>query len=463
MKHPKGSIGIRKWGLILENKSSKTRLEFKAGLCMIRWIENLHEKTGWDDGDMDAKKRNFILMFIDPIVFTIGMTFLSVNAVMTYFLSNLGASTFEIGLANALVSIGAFVSQPIFAKKVMNLPYKLKTFVKLLFAQRIFFLAFILTIPFFSVSHPHFMVMLFLICWLGFNFFVGSYGPFYMSLFVKMIAVQQRGRLKGYSGGIGNLLGLGIAYLIGILLADIKFPYNYTVVFAIGIILLLIDVFVFALMKELPDQITKININYFQYYKSIPKNFSDNPTFKKIVIAFSFMIISQVSLAYYTLYAVRDFAANSMQIALFTGLAGLVNFLGNICFGILADKRSHRFVLIAASACGAFAGIFALTIHQLWAVFVAFALTNVCLTGYNLSNGILIIETVTKEKLPMCISINTVITLIVSSIVTIGSSFLIDTFSFSIVFLITAIAGIIGCVVLYSYDSSRIRIRSNTM
>lgn len=122
---------------------------------------------------MDHYRRNYLLMFTDIILFMNAMTFLSVNAVITYFLAHLGASTFEIGLVNALVSIGSFVTQPIFAKKVMNLPHKLHAFAKILFIQRLFFLAFVLTIPFIAESHPRIMVALFLLCWAVFSLFVG--------------------------------------------------------------------------------------------------------------------------------------------------------------------------------------------------------------------------------------------------------------------------------------------------
>ncbi len=409
---------------------------------------------------MNDNRRNLILMFTDTVLFINAMTFLSVNAVITYFLANLGASTFEIGLANALVSIGAFISQPIFAEKVMNLSYKLKTFVKILFIQRIFFLAFVMTIPLFSESHPQLMVVLFLICWAIFNVFVGSYNPFYMSLFAKMIAEQHMGRLRGYSGGFGNLLALGSAYATGVILRDVQFPYNYTIIFALGVIFLLLDVLNFSLMKEKPDQVTKISMNYFQYFRSIPALLREDSRFKRMVIGFSFMVVSQVSLAYYVLYAVRAFDAQASQVALFTALTGVINIIGSVLFGILADKYGHRFILLISSACGGAAGFLVFGVEQLWAVFAAFALTNLSLSGYNLSSGILIIENVQREKLPMCVSVNAMITLVVSSVVTMGSSFLVDWISFQSVFLVAGAAGWLGCAALYSRQTKAVS--SNT-
>jgi MFS family permease len=409
---------------------------------------------------VDENKRNFILMFNITILFTNAMTFLSVNAVITYFLAELGASTFEIGLANALVSIGAVISTPIFAKMVMNLSYKIKTFMKILLIQRVFFLCFVLSIPLFAESNPGLMVILFLICWAVFSLFIGSYSPFYMSLFAKMIAEQRRGRLRGYSGGVANLLALGSALLIGMLLKELPFPYNYTVIFFLGIFILLVEVFNYSLMKEQPDLVSPIEMNYLTYYKSIPRMFRETPKFKRMVFGFCFLIISQVSLAYYVLYAVRTFHVSAQQIALFTAITGVVNIVGSIVFGILADKFGHRVIVLLSAAFGGTAGFLVVGVPQLWAVYVAFALTTLCMSAFYMSSGILIVDLVKRESLPMYISMNSLITLLVSSVVTIGSSFLVDTFSFGFVFMVAGISGVIGGLVLFRLDSKWMPVRS---
>ncbi|UUZ92413.1 MFS transporter [Paenibacillus sp. P25] len=400
---------------------------------------------------MNDHRRNYVLLFIDTVLFMNAMTFLSVNAVISYFLATLGANTFEIGLVNALVSVGSFVSQPFFAKKVMNLTHKAKVFVRILFTQRMIFFVFVLTIPLFAEAHPKLMVVLFLVCWAVFNLFVGSYGPFFMSLFAKMVAESARGRLRGFSGGAASLLALGSAALCGILLNEVPYPYNYTLIFAIGVILLLLDVLTFAMMKEIePDVVTKADFNYFQYFKAIPEMFREFKAYGRMVIGFSFTVAAQAGLAYYTLYAVRAFEAGSTVVALFTGITGLANIAGSILFGIMADRIGHRHVLVMSSAAGGLACLLIVLFPSLGMVYAAFALTNLCIIGYNLSGGILILEQLPRERSPMGISINAMITLCVSSIVMIGSSWLADSISFEAVFLIAGLSGVAGAVIIRS-------------
>ncbi|RIV28125.1 MFS transporter [Alicyclobacillaceae bacterium I2511] len=398
----------------------------------------------------DSQRRNYLLMFLDNMLFTSAMTFLSINTVLTYFLNHLGATTFEISLANALVSIGAVISQPVFVKKLVSLSYKLHTFVRILLTQRLFMLLFVATVPLLAPRHPHWMIVWFLVAWGIFNFFVGSYSPFYMSVFAKMIAVSDRGRLRGYSASAGNGIALIAAYLIGVILKEVAYPFNYTLLLGLGALLLLLDALDFALMKEQPDQVIQVEVNYFRYFRDIPAVLRRNKAFARMVLAFSLMVIAQVGLVYYSLYAIRVYHAQAVDIAWFTATGVFVNILGNIGFGILADRFSHRLVLEYSAVLGALAGLAALSIHHLAGVYIAFALSNLCLSGYNLSSSILVVENTTLDQVPMHISVNVMVTLLVSSAVTLLTGALVSQVSFLSIFVLVLLAGALSSWVMHT-------------
>lgn len=399
-------------------------------------------------------RTNYILLFLDTVIFINAMTFLSINTVIPYFLNTLGAGTFQISLASALVGIGTFISQPIFAKKAMESVHKLKTFVKILSLQRFFFLGFVFTIPVFAVSKPHLMTIIFLICWGIFSFFIGSYSPFYMSLFSKMVPDRQRGRMIGFSNAIANVIALGTAYIVGILLKQVAFPLNYTLVFGLGTLLLLMDNVDFLLMKEPSDAHGEEDISFFQYIKSVPDILKSNKKFVKLVSGYSLIVMSNVSLVYYTLYAIREFNAKAGEISLFMIIAVAVNTLANIFFGLLSDRYGHRLVLQIASVSAVLAGAVILGVHSIYAVYAAFTLSNLCSCGYFVSSGVLIIQNCPQKQVPVYIGINAMITLVISSFVTLFSSFIIDISSFKPIFLITGIAGLGAFVVFYLYGKT---------
>ncbi len=381
-------------------------------------------------------------MFLDKIFFINAMAFISINSVIPYFLDNLAASTFEVSLASVLAALGTLITQPIFSKIAMKLPYKLKTLVKILFLQRVLFLLFVISIPFVASKSPNLMIIVFLLCWGIFNLFVGCYGPLYSSIVAKLISNEQRGRLLGFGNAVGSIIAIGSSVLIGVLLDKVAYPYNYTIIFAIGVIILLADALIFHFMvNEAPDEVAKTDLGYFQYFQYIPKVFRRNKKFLQVVLGNSFFTVATMVLAYYSLYAIKKYNIGAAEIAIFNGIAMLVNILGNILLGIIADKLGHRLSLQYSAFFGFAAGIIVLTINNISAVYLAFALTSLCYCGYQLSSWIFIIEYSPKDEIPIYISINSMITLIISSIVLTISGIVIDRFSFQPVFILTLITG----------------------
>ncbi len=388
------------------------------------------------------EQRNYFLLFMDNVLFTNAMTFLSITTVITYFLNHLGADTFVISLANALTSIGTFVSQPYFTRRATLLQHKLIPFAKILFFQRFFLLAFVLVIPIGTSRFPHAMIPLFLVCWGVFNVFTGSYSPFYMSLFAKMVAQERRGRLRGFAGGAANLLALLSVFLIGIVLKSVSYPYNYTLLFVIGAILLLLDAYDFVLMKEPPDETIGTNMDTWRYIRDVPRILRSNGSFARMVLGFTLLVIAQISLVYYSLYAIRAYHATNAAVAVFTGIAVVGNTLSSVLFGVLADKFSHRLVLQWGAVAGAAAAGVVLTWHSVAGVYVAFALSTVATAAYNMSSSVLVIEKTKHSDIPMYISIYILVTLIVSSVLTLFSSYVIHRLSFAPVFAATGVASV---------------------
>jgi MFS family permease len=401
---------------------------------------------------LNTDKRNYLLLFLDPVLYVSGMAFISINAVIPNFLNELGASAFQISLASGLAAIGTLVSQPIFAQIAMGLPVKSQIFARLLAIQRFLLLAYVLTMPFISKHNPMLSVLLFLIFWGIFNFFVGCNSPFYMGILSKVIPDNQWGRLVGFADAAGNLVALGSAFLIGILLKNLTFPYNYTWIFGIGITLLLANACCFALIQEKPEKVQKQPINYFKYIAEIPYALKAQKEFAVSVLGNSFLVVSNIALAFYSLAAIRVYDAGSEQVALFTGIGIMVNIFGGVIFGIIGDRVGNRYVLAIAAFLSMLAAIMVLTVPSLIAIHIGFALSSLSLGGYNIGNGINIIDHCPKDQVPLYISINIMITLTASSLVTLMAGAVIDTFSFTPLFFFTGACGMAAFITFFRFN-----------
>lgn len=394
---------------------------------------------------MDNRQRKSNAIFIaDSVLFTNAMTFLSVTAVIPFFLSSLGASTFQISLASALVSIGTVVSQPVFAKKAMSLPRKIDAFVRLLIIQRLFFLVFLVILPFLKGQSPRVTVVIFLICWGIFNFFSGCYSPFYMSVFSKMVPANQRGRILGYSGAIANVIALSASYFVSVFLKNFTYPMNFIVIFCTGVILLLVDAYVLSLLNEPPDDTITESISYFKYIGMIKNILKEDNRFKLMIVGYSFFAISNVNLAYYTIYAIRVYHTGANTVGFFAAITVASVTLGNFISGTIGDRYGHRIVLQTAAFCGLAASVVVICFTGIQGIYIAFALSNLSSAGFMISNGVYIIENCAKERLPVYISINAIVTLVISAVMTIAASFVIDKISFEMLFIISGIAALLA-------------------
>ncbi len=410
---------------------------------------------------MSYNKRNYLMLFLDPVLFVSGMAFLSVNAVIPNFLNELGASAFQISLASALASIGALATQPIFAQLAMGMPVKNKFFAKLITFQRLLFLAYIPFIPLISKLNPMLSVILFLTLWGIFNLFVGSYSPFYMSILAKIIPGNQRGRLIGFATSTGNILALGSALLIGVLLKKLSFPYNYTWIFSIGIFLLLLNACTFALIQEKPDDVKRKPVNYLKYIVEIPRVFKTQKIYALSVLGNSFLVISNVALAFYSIAAIRMHQAGPEQVALFTAIGIIVTIFGSIVFGLIGDRAGHINVLAIAGTLSASAAAITLIFPTLLAINIGFALSSLSACAYSISNGINILENSPNEQVPLYSSINVMITLIASSLVTIAGGAIIDIFSFLPLFFFTGACGVAASVTFRIANGKKQILRRN--
>lgn len=381
--------------------------------------------------------------------------FLSVTVVIPYFLSTLGANAFQIGLVSTLVGAGTLVTQPFFAKWATETAKKLTTFVWILTVQRVFFLIFVMLMPLLAVRNPSWTVPAFLICWGIFNLFTGSYSPFYMNLFSNMVPSNLRGSLLGFSRAVANVIAITASYFVGVLLKQLAFPWNYTVIFGIGTILLLADCLVYWLMKEPPDMQGAVKISYKEYIDIIPKILKTNKVYVKLVLSYVFFTIANTSLSFYSLYMIRTFHVTAGNISLLMIITGAVNIAGNLFFGVLSDRRGHMLVLKISACLGVVAGICVVCFHSILGMYAAFTFSSLCACGYMLSNSVLIMQYSPQRHISLYISINIMITTIVSSVITMLSSAVIDAYSFVPAFIAFTLAALAALIAIQSIKQNQ--------
>jgi len=394
-------------------------------------------------GSQKDIRHNLKVFVIDGISFMPSLAFISITAVIPFFLYQLGASTFQIGLATTLTLVCAFLTQPFFGFIASRSTVMNRTFGKILLLQRLIFLLFVLLIPVFSSEHA-LLVNLFLIFWAIFNLFVGSYTIFHTPLVLKLLPPDKRGAIRGMGHAIGSFIGVGMTALIPVLLLRFAFPYNFMVVFGLGTFFLLANALIFFLMRQSKDAVPNEPMGLGQYIKEMPSSIRENPAFRAMIITCLFLAIANAVLPYYTLYAIRVFSATEAHIATLTGLAILSGAIAIVGFGYIADRYGPRVVAIMVACLIIAAGAIALTTNSLNFLFVAWVLANVGNSGFPLIITLLLGEVSPAQKLPLYVGVHTTISMALSAVIVLLLAPALEHVGFTPLFALVLICGILS-------------------
>ena len=391
-------------------------------------------------------KHNLSLFFIDGVSFMPTMTLLSASAVIPYFLAQIGATTFQIGLAASIALICTFVAQPFFGYIATHSHMMHKTFGKILLLQRSIFLVFVLCIPVFANAGTV-LVYMFLFFWGLFHIFAGSYSVFHTPMLLKLLPPDKRGAIRGIGFTVGSCLGLGAAALIPVVLGRISFPYNYTLIFLLGVLFLLVNGTVFLFMRNHEHIVPNIPMSIPQYLKEMPSSIRESKPFRTMILTCMFLLAANSLLPYYTLYAIRVFSATEFHIAILTALAVLSNAFAFIVFGAILDRKGPKMPLVFAIMLAISAGALALITNSLNFLFAAWVFANIGSTCYNLTLPMLLGEVSPPAKLPLYVNVQTTISLILSSIVLLLLAPVLENIGFAVLFVTVVVCGLFSFLI----------------
>jgi len=391
-------------------------------------------------------KHNLKMFFLDGLTFMPSLALISISAIIPFFLEQLGASTLQIAMVVIIPMICMLLTQPLFGfiasrSKVLN-----RAFGKILILQRTLFLIFVLTIPVFS-DHNNMLIIAFIVSWIIFNIFVGSYTIFHTPLVLNLLPPEKRGFIRSIGHALGSLMGVGMSNLIPIILLNILFPYNFMTIFFIGSIFLIANAVVFLLMKQ-GDNITPTEpMSLKQYTKQMPSTLRESPAFRTMIVTGLLLAIANAMLPYYTLYAIREFSATESHIALLTGLAILATAVGQVSFGFLVDRYGPRFTAALVALFITIAGAVAFTTNTLTFLFVAWIFANLGMSGFFLSFNLLFGVICPPQKLLLYVGVNTMISSAVSTIFILLISPILDNMGFSPLFALIFTCGTLSLLV----------------
>ena len=299
---------------------------------------------------------NFTVNVVDGASFFFGASFISSSTIVPLYISKLSASPLAIGLVSVIAQGGWFLPQLFTANAVEQLPRKKPVVVSLgFFLERlpIWMLAVTALVASQSASLA---LALFLICYAWHHLGAGLVATSWQDLIARCFPVDRRGRFMGISLFLGTGAGILGATLSTRILSNFGFPTSFVYVFAIAAIAITVSWVFVALTREPTYPITAPRQSSRQFWAGLLGILRTDHNFRRFLVARLTLAMGYMGAGFVTVAAIQRWGIRDSTVGIYTAALLVGQTLGNLAFGLLADRYGHKLSLelSALSACLAF-------------------------------------------------------------------------------------------------------------
>jgi MFS family permease len=336
---------------------------------------------------------NLFVNGFDLVFFTLALSLVSRETVMPVLVSSLTDSKLAIGLIPAIFSLGFYLPQLLVANFSERLRYK-KPFVMLCggLGERGAYLFIGLAVWFWAVSAPQLTLVLFF-------FFLalgagcsGAATPAWYDMIAKVIPVHRRGIWSGVSHSLGAFAAVGGALLVGYMLENIDYAYNFAAVFLLAFAALVLSFVGLALNREPPSEVMKERIPLSRYLRLLPTVLRNDVNYRRFLLSRTTIQLGAMATGFFAVYGQERFRLSGEQIGTLTASLVASQAVMNIAWGWVGDRFGHKLVLASAPVVMALAILSTWTAPDTRWLYLTFVMLGAYLAADNVSAFNIIVE-----------------------------------------------------------------------
>jgi MFS family permease len=401
-----------------------------------------------DDGEAFARRHvrhNLVALGVDLGLFLVGLSFASQSTILPAFAAHLGASNLVIGAIPALMTLGWNLPSLFAAGYTESLARKLPFVLRYTIWERLPFLglaavAFFLARPAPGLSLALMLGMLLLITSAG-----GLLMPAWMDIVAHAVPVGRRGRFFAVAnllGGAGGLLG---SILTAWVLARTPAPDGYAVCFLMAALCMGLSYVALSWVREPRAATVEAAPPLGTYLRRAGRLLREDRNLGWFLLARALIYVGMMASGFYTVYALRHYAAPDWTVGVFTTALLAGQMLGNVVLGALADRAGHLAPLTIGAGALLLANVGALLVPSLDLFVVVFALQGVHLAAVNVSGLSVLLEFAPSPAArPTYVGLGTTLLTPVAFGAPLVAGFMADAFGFPAVFVVGALGSLAG-------------------
>lgn len=341
---------------------------------------------------------NFRSFLWHAIFLALASNFMDIDTIIPAMLVQAGGNSLHLGILTAILLGGSSFFQLFFAGYLSDKTLK-KNYLLSAINLRILSLFGLSLLFFYSHNIRSDLIILFIFIIISFFAVSGSFANIsYMDIFGKSVKAKKRKKfftLKESITSIGIFLS---ALVVRELLKRYDYPSNYSLLFFVAAVLLLIASMGFWQIREKRSKISNKQ-GLITFLKKIPSEIKQNPNLKYYLLIINFLGFGMSLLPFLILFAKENFELSDKMIGNFLVLRVVGMVVSGLIFYRLSTKVNYKFMVRAASLAGALIPLISLfLVNYEWYYQFLFLFSGFFVSVYKISKSGILMEISTIEN-----------------------------------------------------------------
>jgi MFS family permease len=405
-----------------------------------------------DDGEAFAHRHvrhNVIALGVDLGLFLVGLSFASQATILPAFAAHLGASNLIIGAIPALMTLGWSLPSLFAAGYTESLPRKLPFVLRYTVWERLPFLVLAAVAFFVARRAPGLALALLLAMLLVITSAGGALMPAWMDIVGRAVPTNLRGRFFALSNLLGGAGGLVGSVVVAWVLARMPPPGGYGVCFLLSAAFMGLSYTALTRVREPHATTVEAAPPLGAYLRRAGRVLRQDRNLAWFLLSRGLNSIGMMASGFYTVHALRLYAAPDWAVGVFTAALLAGQMVGNVALGALADRSGHLAPLSIGAGSVLLANLLALAAPSLELFTVVFVLHGVQVAAINVSALSVLLEFAPQPAArPTYVGLGTTLLTPVSFGAPLAAGLAADTFGFPAVFATAALGALAALALL---------------
>ena len=335
-------------------------------------------------------RRNYSLNLLEGVLFISSSAFLSFQIVLPALVVRLGGGNLVVGSLPIIVYAGLFLPQIFAARYVETLAWKKPWALRQGLLQRLALPLIAFAVLALGEKSPDNALAGLLILYFVMQVLSGITTPGWYDFYAKVPPLQKRGRLSGQRTSLGSLTAFLCGFMLTFFLARFAFPFSYVVGFGVAFLLQMLSLLTQSFVVEAEPSIAAERRHVLAYLRQLPEVFRANHEFRRFIVSAIFLIVGNMPIGFFTVYALKRFSADESIVGEFTLAMMSMQVLSGLVTGVIVDRYGNKVALVLAAAGMLLASLWALLApsvgwFRLVFLFVGFNAGTELMARYNMS------------------------------------------------------------------------------